>query len=166
MTTGPAVAAPLLPPLSERVRQKIEESKYFYDQMASRENVDLSNASQAEQHYRFYASAFLNSVRSPLQYIYEELKTDPAKKTWYDTEIAARPVLAFIRDERNSNIHTMSTRTIATHVVKFDIGATHEMHQEWPSYTGTNKRVTAVAQDAIEKVQEIVDDGIARGYII
>lgn len=174
MSTSPGPSIPSIPPLAERVEQKLDEAKYFLQCMMERENVDLNNPNEAESHYRFYTSAFLNAVRSPLQYILEEFAipgTNPTRyktteKGWYDRAVGTRTVLGFIKRERDSNIHTMRSATIAHHIVKFDIDVTHEMHQEWPTYPDANKRVTDIAQDAIVKVQEVVDDGKARGYII
>jgi len=83
-------------------REKIEEAKYFYSKMIK--NYELIN------YFRYNLSAFLSAARSPLQYAFREAnpKKNPAAKPealdWYK-KVMEDPLLKFLRDERNDNIH-------------------------------------------------------------
>lgn len=154
-----------IPPLKDRIDQKIEEAEFFLAHINRLENVNTSTPNDDEKHIRFYASALLNAIRSPLQYMVKQIGSDSTKRTWYDTAINTRLVLGFLADERNTNIHTMQTTPIAHHVKTFDVGATSTQHQEWPNYAGTDKTLAGIAQDGINKVREIEQEGFTLGHL-
>lgn len=83
-------------------REKIEEAKYFYSKMIK--NYEHIN------YFRYNLSAFLSAARSPLQYAYKEVNpkdkslAKPEAQNWYK-KVMEDPLLKFLRDERNDNIH-------------------------------------------------------------
>lgn len=85
--------------------EKIKEAGYF---------LTLLHAKQNEPNeFPHLLSAFLAAARSVTQYALKEADTTPkssppsAGKQWYDQQISspAYAVLAFLRDERNKDIH-------------------------------------------------------------
>ena len=76
---------------------KLLEAKFFYDQMVAYQTKSIE--------FRYNLSAFLSASRSVLLYAFEEIKSIPARKRWYDTYIPAHPPLGFFKDKRNINIH-------------------------------------------------------------
>jgi len=136
------------------------------------------------QQGRYYVSAFLNAVRSPQQYMLERWKSTPARtcscktkyeqapKAWYDGEVSKYPVLKFIAEERNVNIHVTPAQPMA-HITFFSIVARHgepeiptstTCHQEW-NFNGTDRKVCELAEEAIAAVRQFVADGKALGHI-
>lgn len=156
-----------LPSLEIRVNQKLEEARFFLDKMVPLEDVETETANQDVKEFQFYTSAFLNSVRNPLQYLYEDIKADATKKAWYQAEVGGRPIIKFITDERNSNIHAMST-TPHVHYVK-RMGDVEPMtttfHQEWASYTLGDNRVTSVAEVALAEIRQVIEEARKQGYL-
>ena len=55
--------------------------------------------------FRFALSAFLSAARSALQYALKEARTKPGGQTWYDQQATTDPVVAFLKDKRDTNIH-------------------------------------------------------------
>jgi hypothetical protein len=75
---------------------KIQEAEYFLSQMCENNERPFFN---------YNLSAFLTAARSVLQYAFEESKTKPNGKSWYDPAIQNRPVVKFFKDKRDINIH-------------------------------------------------------------
>lgn len=80
-------------------RQKLAEAHYFLQCMRS-EHDDRTN-------FRFELSAFLGAARSVLQYALEEVKSKSGGQKWYDQAVSSEPLLAFFKDKRDANIHSM-----------------------------------------------------------
>ncbi len=171
--------SPYVPPLQERINQKLSEAEFFLEHMRRLENVHTTTVNAHLDHFRFYTSAFLNAVRSPQQYILEEWSIidphtgkksfKPAQKRWYDSTVSTLPILRFITTERDSNIHNMQTRPMAFVRITVDEGSQTDsttFHQEWLNYTGKDKTVTGVAQAALDTVRELISQGISLGHIL
>ena len=54
---------------------------------------------------RFNVSAFLSAARSALQYAREEAKQKIGGQAWYDAAVKVEPVVEFLKDSRDINIH-------------------------------------------------------------
>ena len=76
---------------------KINEAKYFLAQMMANADDRLS--------FNYSLSAFLAAARSALQYALKEAKAKPSGQAWYDTLVAGKTVVKFLKDKRNINIH-------------------------------------------------------------
>lgn len=76
---------------------KIREAEHFL--------CEISTATAQPDKTRFCASAFLSAARSALQYALKEAKTRPGGQAWYDGAVAGDPVVAFLKDHRDINIH-------------------------------------------------------------
>lgn len=55
--------------------------------------------------FKYALSAFLSATRSVLQYALKEAKSRDGGQAWYDGSIASRPIVGFMKDQRDSNIH-------------------------------------------------------------
>jgi hypothetical protein len=75
---------------------KIHEADHFLTQLRE---------AGSRQTFRFELSAFLSAARSALQYALKEAKAKPGGKAWYGQQVAIDPVVAFLRDRRDTNIH-------------------------------------------------------------
>jgi hypothetical protein len=77
---------------------KLSEAGYFLERMAEAEargdRVALKNC----------LSAFLSASRSVLQYAHVEAAAK-SQLPWYEKAVVADSCIAFLRDERNTNIH-------------------------------------------------------------
>jgi hypothetical protein len=90
---------------------KLEEAEYFLKQMAS-----IGEDRKANRHN---LSAFLSAGRSVLQFARKEATSKPGGNAWYDTQVAANPVVIFFRDRRDVSIHekTVSpTKELQVHI--------------------------------------------------
>lgn len=84
---------------------KIKEAGYFLTQLHAKQNEP--------NEFPYLLSAFLATARSVTQYALKEADTTPKSsppsvgKQWYDQQISSQAysVLAFLRDERNNDIH-------------------------------------------------------------
>jgi len=85
--------------------EKIKEAGYFLTQLHAKQNEP--------NEFPYLLSAFLAAARSVTQYALREADTTPkssppsAGKQWYDQQISSNAYkeLAFLRDERNNDIH-------------------------------------------------------------
>lgn len=75
---------------------KIEEASYFL----TRFPLSISQPKE----FSFELSAFLSAARSVLQFAYDETKTKPGSKAWYENQMQNK-VVKYFRDKRNMNIH-------------------------------------------------------------
>ena len=75
---------------------KIQEAEHFL--MRLREARD-------RQTVCFELSAFLSAARSALQYALKEAETKTGGQAWYDRQVGLDPVVGFLRDKRDANIH-------------------------------------------------------------
>ena len=78
---------------------KIAEAEYFLQEL-------LRSAPRNPAVTRFNLSAFLSAARSVLQYAFKEAGQTEAGKSWYDAAVNVDPVVRFLRDSRDINIHT------------------------------------------------------------
>jgi hypothetical protein len=76
---------------------KIAEAEYFLNGIAGA--ADDPNAT------RYQASAFLTAARSVLQYAREEAMTKAGGQQWYDNAVVRDPVVKFLKDHRDINVH-------------------------------------------------------------
>ena len=76
---------------------KMQEAEYFLQRIAKAANDP--NAT------RFELSAFLSAARSVLQYALEEAKGKQGGQTWYDNAVGVEPIVKFLKDRRDVNIH-------------------------------------------------------------
>ena len=77
---------------------KIEEAEYFLLRIALVAPRDPTAT-------RFELSALITAARSALQYAREEAIAKPGGQAWYDSAVAADPVVSFLKDTRDINIH-------------------------------------------------------------
>ena len=77
-------------------KEKIEEAKYFYDEMIKKH--------KDRKIFCFNLSAFLSASRSILQYALEEAKTKNNGQNWFDNHIHSNPIFRFFKDKRDINI--------------------------------------------------------------
>ena len=82
--------------LMEPVRAKLDEAKYFLQQMES--------ASAPHQRFKYNLSAFLSASRSVPQILLACYGAKSGFQAWYDKEMG-NPLLAFFRDRRNESVH-------------------------------------------------------------
>jgi hypothetical protein len=76
---------------------KLAEARHFYFRMLAELND--------REIFTYNLSAFLSSARSVMQYALEEAKPKTGGQQWYDSQMAASPVLSFFRDKRDINVH-------------------------------------------------------------
>jgi hypothetical protein len=85
---------------------KVEEARYFLAQMAI-----TANQRKAFNHN---LSAFLAAARSVLQYANKEATKKPGGQAWYDTQVGAKPIIKFLKDKRDINIHARPITPLAS----------------------------------------------------
>jgi len=83
-------------------RQKLSEARHFLDRLRA--------ATNTPDEFRFELSALLTAARSVLQYALEEAMTRPGGQRWYEDQQKANPVMKFLKDERDDNIHSKPVR--------------------------------------------------------
>lgn len=76
---------------------KIEEARFYLKQLPVVVNE--------RQIFGYILSGFLSAARSALQYACKEAKTKTGGQAWYDGQVSARPVVKFLKDKRDINIH-------------------------------------------------------------
>jgi hypothetical protein len=76
---------------------KIEEAEYFL--------TGIANAANDPTATRYQASAFLTAARSVLQYAREEAMVKAGGQQWYDNAVVRDPVVKFLKDHRDINVH-------------------------------------------------------------
>lgn len=173
--------------LLQRVHEKLDEARFFLQCMTDLEaSLDGGDIQQIRQ-LRYYTSAFLNAVRSPLQYLLADwemerescdkcfrssIAYERVRKLWYDSEVSKYPVLKFLRDERDWNIHVRPAQPMFR--VDTYMRATPDGQPEIPSVTtctqkwlldGTEREVCEIGAEAITAVQRIIDDAKLAGFI-
>jgi hypothetical protein len=156
-------------PWKVRIEQKQKEAEFFLQELKRLENVETRTINEDLEVYKYYASAFLNAIRCPHQYALKAIgaPADPGKKAWYDNSMELA-ILKFIRDERNSNIHEITTAPISNIVKTFTeppTPVTTTFSAQWTNYPGADKGVVSIAQAALGAIKEWVNDGIEKGYI-
>lgn len=55
--------------------------------------------------FNYNLSAFLAAARSALQYANKEATSKPGGQAWYDTQVAGKPIVRFLKDKRDVSIH-------------------------------------------------------------
>jgi hypothetical protein len=76
---------------------KLDEAAHFLAAMS---------ATQATPRvFQYNLSAFLSAARSVLQYSLEEARTRPGGQAWYDSSVSQSTTIAFMKDQRDGNIH-------------------------------------------------------------
>jgi hypothetical protein len=78
-------------------REKIAEAEHFLTRMESTRNTPAT--------FRRELSAFLTAARSVLQYANREACRRPGGQAWYDNAVAGHTLIAFFREERDTNVH-------------------------------------------------------------
>ena len=90
---------------------KIAEADYFLQRL-------IKTAPRDPVATRFETSAFLSAARSALQYARDEASSKSGGQSWYDTAVGVDPVVKFLKDSRDINIHVepvpMHTNTTIT----------------------------------------------------
>jgi len=77
---------------------KIAEAEYFLQEL-------IRSAPRNPAVTRFNLSAFLSAARSALQYALEEARQKQRGQSWYDAAVNVDPVVRFLKDRRDINIH-------------------------------------------------------------
>jgi hypothetical protein len=76
---------------------KIDEAEFFLERIG-----ESSNDPSATRHY---ISAFLTAARSVLQYALADASTKSGGQTWYETAFSSDPLIKFLKDHRDINVH-------------------------------------------------------------
>ena len=166
----------IIPNLRERIDLKLAEAGFFLQKLSELENVHEVQLERDRQVFRFYASAFLNAVQVPPQYILDSVKVahplDPNMaivpvpiQTWYDAEVINNALLSFIALDRNYYNHSVSTSHVAEMVRKFDIEFGDALKAEWREYSGADKSVVPTAGAMLSAVRDLVCDARSKGFI-
>jgi len=85
---------------------KIEEALYFLRRLH-----ELVNE---RDQFNYNLSAFLSAARSPLQYAHKEVSAKVGGIAWYNSQVAASPVVKFFKDKRDISIHASPVKPSAT----------------------------------------------------
>ncbi len=124
-------------------KKKLEEASYFYSQMLDKQNN--------KEVFVYNLSAFLSSARSVLQYALKEASPKFGGQKWYESLIASSSVLKFLKDERDTNIHTEPTRPKAHYTI----------HAESGVYTLRPGSVSAIVSDKNGKtIQQVKSETV------
>jgi hypothetical protein len=71
---------------------KIEEAQHFLEQL-------VRSAPRDPDTSRHNVSAFLSAARAALQYAFEESKSKPDGRAWYDAAVSRDPAVKFLKTE-------------------------------------------------------------------
>ena len=77
---------------------KIAEAQHFLQER-------IRSAPRDQAVTRYSVSAFLTAARSALQYALEEAQCKPGGQAWYYSSVKVDPVVKFLKDSRDINIH-------------------------------------------------------------
>lgn len=88
--------------------EKLDEAVTFLEHM---------RATGDRTKFRHYLSALLSAARSVCQYMHKETESDASARAWYEHAISASPVLSFLTEVRNSNVHERLVPVAARHHV-------------------------------------------------
>ena len=77
--------------------EKLNEARYFYGRMIAKQGDSTI--------FKYYLSAFLSAARSALQYLLREANQKPGGMKWYSEFVALSPVMRYLKDKRDTNIH-------------------------------------------------------------
>jgi DNA-binding winged helix-turn-helix (wHTH) protein len=77
---------------------KISEAEHFLQEV-------IRSAPRNPTVARFNVSAFLSAARSALQSALEEVRQKQGGQSWYDAAVNVDPVVRFLKDRRDINIH-------------------------------------------------------------
>jgi hypothetical protein len=157
---------------------KVEEAEYFLRRIAA-----VTNDPKATRHE---TSAFLTAARSVLQYVLEEAKTKSGGQAWYDRSIQRDPVVKFLKDHRDINVH-LRPLPLRTNITVYPAAAeirisntTNVVEQyDWrsvtelrpPSYDYKFKGwpgaedVLPLATRYLDEIKQIVADGRRLGFL-
>ncbi len=126
-------------------RKKLRETQYFYSKMIEEQEQGH------KEYFKYNLSAFLSSARSVLQYALEETKSKSKGQKWYDNRILTNPVLKFLKDKRDNNIHIEPIQPRADQKLQ----VTDNMHiSDSSSITTLDKDGNIKEQDSSGKPEE------------
>jgi hypothetical protein len=158
---------------------KLEEAEFFLQQLADSSN-DPSRT-------RWFASALLSAARSALQYAHKEVTElpKPGGQAWYEGQVGVDPVVKFLRDHRDINIHhrplpmqTNVTIHMPGPAIRLEYGSTGVYVPVLPDsslstttyaykfkgWSGPEDVVT-LCRRYIDEIKRIVLDGRSKGFL-
>jgi hypothetical protein len=152
-----------------REQYKLGEAEYFLSRMWS-ENENPSA-------FAFELSAFLGAARSVTQYARKEAVLKPGGLAWYDNAVTLDPLFAFLKDQRDDNIHSIPVRPATAYkgqiaeflqlddetIIPYRHNTTTILHQfvGWPG----DESVLQLSRRYLDALRGLVHDGVARAMI-
>ena len=150
-------------------RRKLREASYFLQRMLAE--------SDTPEHFQFELSAFLGASRSVLQYILEDARKVPGGQSWYDQAVASDPVILFLKNKRDENVHSRPVESrkvwrleIRTHLdLGDDMIIPYEHHSTSTVYYfddwSSNETVAEVGARYLQVLSSILEGGSEKGFI-
>lgn len=136
-------------------RSKVEEAEYFFKQILISKND--------RKIYHFNLSAFLSAGRSVVQYIYEKAKSKPTGQSWYDKTIKEYPIIGYLKDKRDENIHTAPISANNDVTIKLGEGKTE--YRFFFKDGDTEKDVENLAKKYIEALNNFINDAMENNIL-
>lgn len=157
-------------------RRKITEAEYFLIRME--ENRD------SHEYFYYNLSAFLSASRSVMQFALEEAKLKTGGQAWYDQTMKENNALAFMRDQRDENIHEKCVGLKRSVSITIPIAGTvllpngEQIHYgdksasmnkengpfQFLDWSGATDVIQICLQN-IAELKKVVDDGVKKGFI-
>lgn len=102
---------------------KLAEAEYFF--------TEMQRVAQDPKAFRYEFSAFLSAARSVLQYALKEAQSKLGKEAgdaWYTAHLKAAPVLRFMKEVRNSDVHEQPVVPARDITIRFGGSSTSTGH--------------------------------------
>lgn len=150
---------------------KIREAEFFLQ--------DIARSADDPDATRHYTSAFLTAARSVLLYARDESAGKRKGRFWYDSQIKIMPVVAFLSDRRDINVHKrplpMQTNitfhipagamyTSSTNITLPDTPAPTTYGYVFKGWNGPEDVVTLCGL-YLDEIKRIVVDGRTKGFL-
>ena len=149
---------------------KLTEARHFLNRMLAEHGNPAA--------FTHESSAFMGAARSVLQYARKEAKLKTGGQDWYDHAMA-NPLLCFFRDLRNDNVHEVPARPLTKTTTEvaglLNIGDDDDetlipyQHdgsvQQYEFQDRPGEEVTDLSQRYLKALENLVEDGVAKGWI-
>lgn len=126
--------------MKERI--KYREAIHFYEQMKVHK--------KDQDTFKHNLSAFLTSSRTVFQYALKESHHSLQGKIWYDRNVSSSPIIRFLKDKRDDNIHTEPVDPQSILSLTFNLNI-----KTGVTFTKIDKDGKVVSQPLIEKSPEL-----------
>jgi hypothetical protein len=139
--------------------EKLDEAQYFLEGMIQ------AQSAQDERAFRYELSAFLSAARTVLQYAFAECGRT-GRLDWYETAVTRDSCLAFLKLQRDDNVHgrpvaPMAVETAGMNPDAHPAGSSEFFFVEW---TGTESAV-ALAERCLSAIAALVAEGRSAGIL-